>query len=177
MASVLDTALAAVRFFGPAILVLVVISLATLRQQKVDPKTGPIIDITVPVVTPRRTAILTFLAIAALTYLLDGTVVVLRAVLWKTWEGADEKWKTIETADVLGLLAFGSLVIVGTWKDAKGIPVWTSKRVKTFVYLATLFEIAQVALLGVTLSREPCKFDPIHDASAPISELMEFLRS
>lgn len=151
--TVLATALAAVRFFGPAILCLIDLSLTTLNAtDKTGQTPGPIVQVTVPVIKPRRSLINLLLSVAALSYLFDGTVVVLRAVFWKTWEGASSiKWNGIEVADVLGLVAFGALLIVGTWKDAKDIPVWTSKRVKAFAVVGLLFEAAHTALLGVTL--------------------------
>ncbi|KAG8907443.1 hypothetical protein FRB99_004238 [Tulasnella sp. 403] len=147
--AVLEAALTGVRYAGPAILLLIVFSLWTLKPEKAAP--SPIVEITVPVRTPRRPFIVTLLSIAALTYLLDGTVVVLRAVLWKTWEGSDKKWTGIEVEDVVGLLAFGSLIVAGTWKDANGVPVWTSGRVKLFAVVAFLFEVAQVVLLALTV--------------------------
>ncbi|KAG8947550.1 hypothetical protein FRC00_009042, partial [Tulasnella sp. 408] len=155
--TVLATALAAVRFFGPAILCLIDLSLTTLNAtDKTGQTPGPIVQVTVPVIKPRRSLINLLLSVAALSYLFDGTVVVLRAVFWKTWEGASSiKWNGIEVADVLGLVAFGALLIIGTWKDAKDIPVWTSKRVKAFAVVGLLFEAAHTALLGVTLRDEP----------------------
>ncbi|KIO29584.1 hypothetical protein M407DRAFT_14496 [Tulasnella calospora MUT 4182] len=167
--TVLATALAAVRFFGPAILCLIDLSLTTLNAtDKTGQTPGPIVQVTVPVIKPRRSLINLLLSVAALSYLFDGTVVVLRAVFWKTWEGASSiKWNGIEVADVLGLIAFGALLIIGTWKDAKDIPVWTSKRVKTFAVVGLLFEAAHTALLGVTARDEP-PLPPPHTPETPI---------
>lgn len=151
--AVLATALAAVRFFGPATLLLIVLSLSTLKPEKVVASPSPIVDITTRVTTPRRTLIFTILSIASLTYLLDGVVVVLRAVLWKTWEGWDKNWTGIEVSDVLGLVAFGLAIVLGVWKDAQGAPVWTSKRMKVFAAVGLLYAATEVGLLGAVVSQ------------------------
>ncbi|KAG8933356.1 hypothetical protein FRC01_009681 [Tulasnella sp. 417] len=167
--TVLATALAAVRFFGPATLCLIDLSLTTLHAtDKTGQTPGPIVQVTVPVIKPRRSLINLLLSLAALSFLFDGTVVVLRAVLGKTWEGASSiKWNGIEVADVLGLVAFGALLVIGTWKDAKDIPVWTSKRVKAFAIVGLLFEAAHTALQGVTLRDEPQQ-PPPHIPETPL---------
>ncbi|KAG9037208.1 hypothetical protein FRB95_006461 [Tulasnella sp. JGI-2019a] len=168
--ALLYTALAGVRFFGPAILVLIVLSLlwTTTKTSEDNVKSNgdapqssdsPIVNVTVPVKTPRRTLILTILALSATTYLLDGTVVVLQAVLWRKWEGAYGKWTGVEVANVLGLIAFGGLAVVGTWKDAKGNDVWMLRRTKAFALVAVSFTVAEVVLLGLVI--------PINKAPPP----------
>ncbi|KAG8890731.1 hypothetical protein FRB98_006235 [Tulasnella sp. 332] len=168
--AVLYTALAGVRFFGPAILILIVLSLlwTTKRTKEEDnaksngyapissssysnENNNPIVNVTVPVKTPRRPWILTILVLSAATYLLDGTVIVLQAVLWKKWEGAYGKWMGLEATNVLGLVAFGGLVVIGTWKDAKGEDVWLLRRLNAFALVAVTFAIAEVVLLGFAI--------------------------
>ena len=149
----LPTALAAVRVAGPALLLFVAFTLLFIKPERSPKEPSPIVHVRVPVITPRRAAIFTLLSLAALSYVIDGTVVVLHAVLWHEWEGYDKQWRWIAEADIAGLLAFGGLLVIGTWKDAKGAPIWTCKRTKFFALIAVAFEIAQVALLALSLSK------------------------
>jgi hypothetical protein len=145
-----EAVLFASRIASPTLLLFVVLSLFTLRKAS-PPDATPITAVIVPVLTPRRSLILTLVSIATLTYLCDATVVILRAVVGHTWEGSDPTWKGIEVADVLGFIAFGGLNIVGSWRDAKGIRVWESTRLKFYAVAAVLFEIAHVTLLALSV--------------------------
>lgn len=160
--TMLNAVLAAVRFLGPATLVLIALSLLwTTKKDVSHPKSNgydpllsspsPIVKVNIAVKSPRRTFLLTLLALAATTYLLDGTVVILRAVLWKEWEGAQGLWTGIEGADILGLVAFGGLMVAGSWKDAKGEGIWMGRRVKAFALVALLFTFAEVIVLGIAV--------------------------
>ncbi|CAL1708342.1 unnamed protein product [Somion occarium] len=70
---------------------------------------------------------------------------VIFAVLSKTWSD----FTGIEVGAIEGLVAFLGLAALGTWKDIKGVDVWSSKRVKFAINAALVLDITQVVLFGL----------------------------
>ncbi len=52
---------------------------------------------------------------------------------------------------VFGLLSSALLAIVGSWKEAAGLPVWTLKRPQAWAFIAAVGGILEVSLLFSTV--------------------------
>ncbi|KDQ21393.1 hypothetical protein BOTBODRAFT_25832 [Botryobasidium botryosum FD-172 SS1] len=147
----LVAALSVVHVASPFILAATTFSLMPAHPAPAMPGSPtPITSVVTQVLTPRRPLILTLLSLAAGTYFLDGAFVILRAVLTGHWDPRGVLLVHPMAAPLLGLVAFGGLAILGTWKDIKGYDVWSTRRVKVFVIVAVLLEVLQVVLLGLS---------------------------
>ncbi|CAL1707785.1 unnamed protein product [Somion occarium] len=136
------------RVLSPAFVLLSTLSIVPARPSS-PPSASPITPVVVATRTPRRAVILALLSLSGLTYLLDGLTFVVFAVLSKTWSN----FTGIEIAAIEGLVAFLGLAALGTWKDIKGVDVWSSKRVKFAISAALVLDIAQAVLFGLRFQK------------------------
>ncbi|KAI0058695.1 hypothetical protein BV25DRAFT_1901938 [Artomyces pyxidatus] len=141
-------ALFVLRVISPALVFFSALSLLFARPPA--PSESPIVSVVVAVRTPRRALILSLLTLISLTYLLDGLTFVVYAVVYKHWP----QRTGIEVNAVVGLVAFSGLAALGTWKDVKGVDVWSLKRVNVAVFLSTVLDIAQAVLYGVSIPKD-----------------------
>jgi hypothetical protein len=93
---------------------------------------------------PRRAAALALLSLVSLTYLLDGLVSIIDAVITKEWRVGSG----IAINALIGVCAFSILAIVSAVKDVQGIDVYSRRRVKSTIFVSLALEIASVALMG-----------------------------
>ncbi|KZT26798.1 hypothetical protein NEOLEDRAFT_1131838 [Neolentinus lepideus HHB14362 ss-1] len=141
----LTEALFAVRVVSPALVLLATLALIPTRPTSQPP--SEITSVVVATRVPRRGAILSLLSLAALTFFLDGLTFAIYALLDKIWPQ-----KTgIEIGAVIGLIAFGGLAALGSWKDVKGVDVWSLKRVKLGLTAALVLDIAQVVMFALSV--------------------------
>ena len=140
----LPLALFAVRVIAPA-LVLLSAFLAIPSKAPSSPP-SPITSVVVKSQVPRRGLILSFLTLASFSYLSDGLIFVVYAVLNKYWP----PFTAIEISAVLGVIAYGGLAALGAYKDVNGVNVWSFASVKYAIFFALLFDTALVVLLAVT---------------------------
>ncbi|KAH7338743.1 hypothetical protein B0J17DRAFT_658314 [Rhizoctonia solani] len=89
---------------------------------------------------PRRQLIVLLLSLAALTALLDGSVTVANATFKHVSETKISAWKGVEFYSVALLIAFGGIAITAIAKEARGTPIWQSKLLKLFVFIALMFD-------------------------------------
>ncbi|KAJ7497117.1 mitochondrial half-size ABC transporter [Mycena latifolia] len=103
--------------------------------------------VVVPTVIPRRALILCLLSLSALTFLLDGLIFVVYAVIDKTWpQGTGIEYNT-----VLGLVAFAGLAALGAWKDIHGVDVWSMKRIKLAIATSSAIDLALVVFIAKSI--------------------------
>ncbi|KAJ6603106.1 hypothetical protein B0H10DRAFT_1957867 [Mycena sp. CBHHK59/15] len=136
-------ALFVLRVLSPALVCLSAVSL--LPASPPPPASpSPITRVVVSTVVPRRALILCLLSLFALTFLLDGLIFVVYAVIDKTWP----QESGIEFNAVIGLVAFAGLAALGAWKDIRGVDVWSMKRIKLSVATASALDLAIVILMA-----------------------------
>ncbi|KAL1735633.1 hypothetical protein EV714DRAFT_243749 [Schizophyllum commune] len=139
----LQLALFVLRIVSPATVLIAAASLLFAKPSAPATDSG-IVPVVVASTIPRRGLILTLLSLAALTYLADGLVFVVYAVLQKQWP----YMTGIEIGAVVGLAAYAGTAAVGAWKDVQGVEVWSLKRLRLAVALAFAIDVAQVIILG-----------------------------
>lgn len=133
-----------IRVLSPAVVFLAALSFVALRPVQ-QPAPTPITSVVVATNIPRRAAILAFLSFIALTYLGDGLVFVVFAVISKQWP----RHSGIPINTLVGLASFSGLAVIGAWKDVAGVHVWSLKRLKTAVSATLALDIALAVLLGL----------------------------
>ncbi|KAJ7124919.1 hypothetical protein C8R44DRAFT_781809 [Mycena epipterygia] len=140
------SALFVLRVLSPA---LVCLSTLSLLPATPPPPTSPsaITRVVVPNIIPRRALILCLLSLSALTFLLDGFVLLIYAVIDKTWPQSTG----IEYNAVLGLVAFAGLASLGAYKDIRGVDVWSMKRIKLAIATSSAIDLALVVLIAKTI--------------------------
>jgi len=144
----LDLPIFVVRIVSPCIVFLATLTLILARPAtQSQPNSSPITPVVVASRVPRRAWILSLLTLAALTYLLDGMVYVIYAVL----QHHKATNLGLEVNAVLGLLSLAGLAALGTWKDIHGVEVWLLKRVRSAVAITTVLDIVLAVLIGLTL--------------------------
>lgn len=152
------TALFIVRLAFPTALLATALSLLTIKPRPATNSQSPITSVIVSLTTPRRSLILSLLSLVALTYFLDGLALVLHSILSKTWQGtpAHDWWRTqwsgLDIEAIVGLLATGSLAVLGVWKETQGVTVWTKRQPKIWALLALSGTIVEVALVASTVN-------------------------
>ncbi|KAH9168239.1 hypothetical protein EDB89DRAFT_1992643 [Lactarius sanguifluus] len=104
------------RVLSPSLVLFTTISLFTTRPPP-PPSPSPITSVVVATRIPRRALILSCLTLSSFTYLLDGL-----AFYWPPRTGID----------INSLIRLAAL---GSWKDVKGVDVWSLKRVKVSTVL------------------------------------------
>ncbi|KDN46427.1 hypothetical protein RSAG8_04371, partial [Rhizoctonia solani AG-8 WAC10335] len=87
------------------------------------------------------------LFLAALTAFLDGSVTVGIAIFKHIFETKLPAWKGIEFYSVALLVAFAGFAIIGAFKEARGVPIWQSKLLKLFVFVALAFDVVIAILI------------------------------
>ncbi|EFI28192.1 mitochondrial half-size ABC transporter [Coprinopsis cinerea okayama7 len=133
------------RIASPAVILLAALSVLSTRPN--PDQHSPITSVVVATTVPRRAAILSFLSLSALTYLADGLVFVVFAVLSKQWP----RHSGIPINTIVGLVGFAGLAAIGAWKDVAGVEIWSLRRIRTAVSTTLLLDIALTVLLGVEL--------------------------
>lgn len=134
------------RVVSPAIVLLSALSLLLIRSRPPFSH-SPITPVVVATSVPRRALILTFLSLVSLTYLFDGLAFVVFAVLDHDWP----RHSGIPINTVTGVIAFGGLAALGTWKDLHGIEVWSLKRVKVAVTATLALDTTLAVMLALHL--------------------------
>ena len=135
-----------VRVLSPSFVFLVALSIAFI--QPLSPSSpSPITSVVVATAEPRRVLILSFLSLIALTYLFDGLIFVVLAIIEHHWPRHTE----IPFSAVIGLVAFFGLAALGTWKDIHGTEVWSLRRIKIAIIATLLLDICLTVLLGLSL--------------------------
>ncbi|KAG8811944.1 hypothetical protein FRC18_003192, partial [Serendipita sp. 400] len=119
----------------------------TKHRQATPSSPTAITSVVVASKQPRRALIATLLLFASFTYLLDGLIVLLYFFLRGFRQSYFTQWRGIELADVLGFLAFFSVLVIGIQKEKRSIDFWSRKRLKGFVFLAIVFDVAYLVLL------------------------------
>ncbi|KAJ7287359.1 mitochondrial half-size ABC transporter [Mycena rebaudengoi] len=131
------------RVVSPAVVLLSTLSLLpAVPPPPASP--SPITRVVVPTLIPRRALILSFLSLVALSFLVDGLIFVVYAVIDKTWP----QQTGVEFNAVLGLVAFAGLAALGAYKDVNGVGVWSMKRIKFSVATASALDLALVVLIA-----------------------------
>ncbi|CAE6489325.1 unnamed protein product [Rhizoctonia solani] len=97
--------------------------------------------------TPRRQLVVFLLSLAALSAFLDGSVTVGIAIFKHIFETRLPAWKGIEFYSVALLVAFAGFAIIGAFKEARGVPIWESKLLKLFVFVALAFDVVLAILI------------------------------
>lgn len=143
-------ALFIIRILSPAIVFLSTLSLIFTRPPAPS-SPSPITSVVVATRIPRRALILSLLTLVSLTFLLDGLLFVVYAVINKFWPHNTG----IEISAIIGIIAFSGLAAIGTWKDVHGVQVWFLKRVKAAVAVALFLDIAHVVVLGLATPFHP----------------------
>jgi ATP-binding cassette subfamily B (MDR/TAP) protein 6 len=116
--------------------------LAFTRPKRVTPPSpSSITAVVVSTVSPRRALLLTFFGFSAFTYLLD------ELVGFGFRQSHPNEWRAPELAELAGFLAFSMVIIIGLWKDRSGADLWLRKRLKAWLILAILLDIAYLVLL------------------------------
>ncbi|KAJ6593694.1 hypothetical protein B0H19DRAFT_31568 [Mycena capillaripes] len=156
-------ALFVLRVLSPALVCLSTLSLLSASPSP-PPSPSAITRVVVPTVIPRRALILCLLSLAALTFLLDGLIFVVYAVIDKTWPQSTG----IEYNAVLGLVAFAGMAALGAWQDIRGVDVWSMKRIKLAVATSSAIDIVLVFLIAKTLHFDGGSRLPIAHASIAI---------
>ncbi|KAH9026666.1 hypothetical protein EDB83DRAFT_2424942 [Lactarius deliciosus] len=137
------------RVLSPSLVLFTTISLFTTRPPPPS-SPSPITSVVVATRVPRRALILSCLTLSSFTYLLDGLAFVIYAVINKYWPPRTG----IDINSLIGLVAFSSLAALGSWKDVKGVDVWSLKRVKVSVILSLILDVAQAVLYGTSMSKD-----------------------
>ncbi|KAH9020826.1 hypothetical protein EDB85DRAFT_2152777 [Lactarius pseudohatsudake] len=137
------------RVLSPSLILFTTISLFTTRPLP-PPSPSPITSVVVATRVPRRALILSSLTLSSFTYLLDGLAFVIYAVINKYWPPRTG----IDINSLIGLVAFSSLAALGSWKDVKGVDVWSLKRVKVSIILSLILDVAQAVLYGTSMSKD-----------------------
>ncbi|KAJ7039240.1 mitochondrial half-size ABC transporter [Mycena alexandri] len=136
-------ALFALRVLSPALVCLSTLSLIPATPPPPPPPSA-ITRVVVPTVIPRRALILSLLSLVALTFLLDGLIFVVYAVIDKTWPHNTG----IEYNALLGLIGFAGLAALGAWEDIRGVNVWIMKRVQFAIATASAIDLVLVVLIA-----------------------------
>ncbi|KAJ7782869.1 mitochondrial half-size ABC transporter [Mycena metata] len=131
------------RVLSPALVCLATLSLIPATPSPPPPPSA-ITRVVVPTVIPRRALILSLLSLVALTFLLDGLIFVVYAVIDKTWPHNTG----IEYNALLGLVGFAGLAALGAWEDIRGVNVWTMKRVQFAIAAASAIDLVLVVLIA-----------------------------
>jgi hypothetical protein len=145
-ATMMETAILIIRVLSPTLVLLSSISLFFNHPQS-PPSPSPITSVVIATRVPRRAFILILLSLSALSFLLDGLTFVLYVVLDKYWPPNSG----IEFNALLGLTAFASLAVLGSWKDIQGVDVWFLKRIKSVIAAALVLDIVLVVLLAISM--------------------------
>ncbi|CAK5265361.1 unnamed protein product [Mycena citricolor] len=139
-------ALFALRVLGP-----VAVGLSWLSLLSATPSTpievAEITRVVVPTILPRRGLILTLLSLSALSFLAQGLVFTVYAVIDKTWPPGTG----IEYNALLGLVAFAGFAVFGAWREIRGVSVWSSRRIRFAVVVSVVVDLAIALLLGKSL--------------------------
>ncbi|KAJ6497879.1 mitochondrial half-size ABC transporter [Mycena sanguinolenta] len=133
------------RVLSPALVCLSALSLFSATPPP-PPSPSVITRVVVPTVVPRRALILCLLSLSALTFLLDGLIFVIYAVIDKTWP----HHTGIEYNAILGLVAFAGMAALGAYQDIRGVDVWTKKHIQLAIALASAIDLALVVLIAKT---------------------------
>lgn len=106
---------------------------------------------------PRRQLIVFLLSAVALTALADGLVVLANAIFNNVVETTLPAWRGIEFYSVALVIAFGGFAVVGSSKEARGVPIWQSALLKGFVLVTLALDLALVVLIpfGSSWSEDP----------------------
>jgi len=144
-----DTALFILAIIPPSLILLITISLLVIRPSPLS-SPPPVISATVSTGIPRRGLILSCLYLLSFIHLLDGLAFVIDALVKQCWR---QRTGTLGVNSFTGLLASSGLAAVGTWKDIKGVEVWSLKRMKIVAYLSFILDVAQAVLYGASMHR------------------------
>lgn len=146
------TTVFALRLASPTVVVLATLALFAVKKPVVPTHSNGSSVSTPHSATrtiPRRSLITGLLALTSLTYLAQGLIFVIFAVVYKIWPSRSG----IDISAFIGTFAFCNLAIVGGWRAVNGTDIWSLKRVKAGVGLSLLIDVAQVILTGSELSR------------------------
>jgi hypothetical protein len=139
---------------SPAIVLAGTLLLLPLQPPSlVVPSPSSITPVVVSARVPRRGLLLTLLRLTSLTFVLDGLVFSISAILSRRWYLSH-----VALTSVLGIIAYSGLAIVGAWKDSRGVQVWLRSRVKLSVAASLLVEVAKLALLIKLMTKRAAIF-------------------
>ncbi|KAI0780187.1 hypothetical protein C8Q74DRAFT_1263689 [Fomes fomentarius] len=137
------------RVLSPSIVFLSTLSLVFTRPTAPPPQSpSPITSVVVATRTHRRALIYALLSFAGISYLLDGLTFAVWAVVRKEWPA----FTGFEINAVVGLAGFAGLAALGAWKEVQGVDVWSLKRHKYAISVALALDVAQVALLALSIT-------------------------
>ncbi|CAE6523836.1 unnamed protein product [Rhizoctonia solani] len=138
-----------------ALLVLLLTSLLPQNSSKPEPPTtdenSEIMTVVRAVQTPRKQLIVLLLSLAALTALLDGSITVARAIFKHGFETELPAWKGIEFYSIALLVSFAGVAIISLFKETRGFPIWQSKLLKLFVFVALVFDTLLVVFIPLVV--------------------------
>ncbi|KDN41299.1 hypothetical protein RSAG8_07568, partial [Rhizoctonia solani AG-8 WAC10335] len=153
-----------------ALLVLLLTSLLPQNSSKPEPPTtdenSEITTVVRAVQTPRKQLIVPLLSLAALTALLDGSITVARAIFKHGFETELPAWKGIEFYSIALLVSFAGgiefysiallvsfagVAIISLFKETRGFPIWQSKLLKLFVFVALVFDTLLVVFIPLVV--------------------------
>ncbi|CAE6458694.1 unnamed protein product [Rhizoctonia solani] len=100
---------------------------------------------------PRKQLIVLLLSLAGLAALLDCSVTVANAIFKYVFETKIPAWKGIDFYSVALLVAFAGFAIAGLLEEARGHPIWESKLLKLFAFVAFLFDIILAVLIPLVV--------------------------
>ncbi|KEP51129.1 ABC transporter [Rhizoctonia solani 123E] len=136
------------------LLILLLTSLLLKRPTEQTPTSdqhSEITSVVQAVHVPRKQLIVLLLSLLALTAFLEGSVTVASAVFKNVFEPTLPGWKGNALYSIALLVAFAGLAILGLVKEARGVPIWQSKLLKLFIFVALVFD----ALLAVLIPLVP----------------------
>ncbi|KAL5640141.1 hypothetical protein ACGC1H_007432 [Rhizoctonia solani] len=100
---------------------------------------------------PRKQLIVLLLGLSAFTSFLEGSITVASAIFKHVFESTLPAWKGIEFYSIALLIAFAGLASLGLLKEAQGSPIWQSKLLKLFVFIALVFDVLLAVLIALVV--------------------------
>ncbi|KAK7057401.1 ABC transporter protein [Favolaschia claudopus] len=156
-------ALFVLRLVSPFLVVLSTLSLLAASPPP-PPSPSAITRVVVPTVTPRRALILFLLSLSAFTFLFDGLLFVVYAVIDKTWPHNTG----IEYNALLGLVAFAGMAALGAYQEIRGVEVWSRTHIKWSVALSSAIDLVLVVLIAKAIRFDGGSRFPITHSSIVI---------
>ncbi|CAE6340958.1 unnamed protein product [Rhizoctonia solani] len=151
------------------LLILLLTSLPLKRPTEQTPTSdqhSEITSVVQAVHVPRKQLIVLLLSLSALTAFLEGSVTVASAIFKNVFEPTLPAWKGNALYSIALLVAFAGLAILGILKEARGVPIWQSKLLKLFVFVAFVFDALLAVLIPLVVPiwkrpRVPENPDPV----------------
>jgi hypothetical protein len=160
-------ALTSVRLTTVALFLLTLVFALTGAKRVTPASPSSITAVVIKSVSPRRALLLTLFSFITFTYLLDGLIVFVYWALRGFRQSYFTQWRGVELADVAGFLAFSAVIVIALWKHKSGVDLWLRKRLKAWLILAILLDIAYLVLLILAVRIFESKHTLLHTPPTP----------